>query len=65
MSDNDTVPCPYCKAEIYEDSLRCPRCGNYISAEDAPSGPKPLWIAIGIIVCLVLVGLWIGLGRLM
>jgi hypothetical protein len=64
MSDDDTVPCPYCKADIYEDSLRCPRCGNYISAEDAPAGPKPLWIGIGIIICLVLVGLWIGLSRL-
>ncbi len=39
-----TVPCPYCKAEILEDAERCPRCENYISAEDAPTSGKPLWI---------------------
>jgi len=31
-----TVPCPHCRAEIIEDSERCPRCGNYLSREDAP-----------------------------
>ena len=31
-----TVPCPYCRHPIHEDSPRCPACGNYISAEDAP-----------------------------
>jgi hypothetical protein len=39
-----TVPCPYCKAEILEDSERCPRCENYLSAEDTATSGKPLWI---------------------
>ena len=45
-----TVPCPYCKADILEDAERCPRCENYISAEDAPQASRPLWIWILLIV---------------
>ena len=34
MSDDDdfhsdTAPCSYCGASIYDDSPRCPKCGNY------------------------------------
>ncbi len=57
--DEPTIPCPYCRREIHEDSLRCPYCEQYISAEDAPSGPKPLWLVLGVLLCLLLVGLWI------
>jgi len=32
--DEPTVPCPYCRREILEDSPRCPYCERYISAED-------------------------------
>lgn len=31
-----TVPCPYCRADIFEDSPQCPKCGNFVSGEDAP-----------------------------
>jgi len=45
---NPTIPCPYCVREIYEDSPRCPHCGQYISGEDAPTGrpqcgSSPAW----------------------
>ena len=40
-----TVPCPYCRGEMSEDSPRCPHCGNYISEEDAPRR-KPAWIVV-------------------
>ncbi len=33
-----TVPCPYCRADILEDAEQCPKCGEYISQEDAPRG---------------------------
>ena len=36
--DGGTVPCPYCRREIHEDSQRCPHCGNYISAVRAALG---------------------------
>jgi hypothetical protein len=58
--DDDQMPCPYCKARIYEDSERCPHCGNYISEEDAPTG-RPLWIVIGAVIALA-VALWWTLG---
>jgi hypothetical protein len=61
---SDTVPCPYCEADIYEDAVQCPHCGHYLSDEDSPPSRKPPWVMITVIVCLVLVGMWIGLGRL-
>ena len=57
--ESETVPCPYCREEIHEDAVRCPSCGNYISAEDAPPGRKPWWLIVGVIVCLVIVYFWI------
>ena len=54
-----TVPCPYCRREIFEDSVRCPHCGEYISDEDAPPGKKPRWIVAGALLCLAAIWLWI------
>lgn len=60
-SDDDslTVTCPYCKHQIHEDSVRCPHCENYISAEDSPPLPKALWIILGAVAALVACYLWI------
>ncbi len=27
----DTVPCPACGMEVYEDADRCPSCGNWVT----------------------------------
>jgi endogenous inhibitor of DNA gyrase (YacG/DUF329 family) len=59
--DDETVPCPYCGAEVYEDAERCPHCESYISREDAPAR-KPWWIAWGVFVCLLIVLGWIFFG---
>jgi hypothetical protein len=41
------VPCPYCRAEIDEDAEQCPKCGMFISKEDAPQGGKsPVWVIL-------------------
>lgn len=56
--EEPTIACPYCDAEIHEDSQRCPACGEYISTEDAPYRQKPGWIVLGVAVCLLLVYLW-------
>jgi len=56
--EEPTVPCPYCRRTIHEDSPQCPHCGNYLSAEDSPPSRKPWWIILGVLVCLVLVYLW-------
>jgi hypothetical protein len=57
--EESTVPCPYCKEEIHEDSPRCPHCGNYISEEDVPPTRKPWWILVGVVLCLYAVYRWI------
>ena len=54
-----TIPCPYCRREINEDSQRCPYCEHYISEEDSPGGPKPWWFIAGVLLCLFVVYLWI------
>ncbi len=56
---DDTIPCPYCRRSIHEDSQRCPYCEKYLSEEDAPAAPKPWWIIIGVLLCLVVFYLWI------
>jgi uncharacterized paraquat-inducible protein A len=48
-ADNDRVlvPCPHCRAEIDEESEQCPKCGMYVSKEDASSGSKSsLWVVL-------------------
>lgn len=57
-ADEPTVPCPYCRREIHEDSQRCPYCEQYISEEDRPPSRKPWWIVAGVAVCLYLVYRW-------
>jgi hypothetical protein len=55
--EEPTVPCPYCRREILEDSPRCPYCERFISAEDHAGPKKPLWIIATALVCLG-VALW-------
>ena len=43
----DTVPCPHCRAAIDEEAEQCPRCGMYLSREDAPAeGKSPVWVVL-------------------
>ena len=54
--DNEDGPalaeCPYCRAEILDDAVRCPRCGSFISEEEAPRR-KPAWILVSAVVLIV------------
>ena len=50
--ENSTVACPHCRAEIYEDSVRCPRCGNYITRETMHHFRKPIWMIVGALLAL-------------
>jgi hypothetical protein len=45
------MTCPYCRQRIFDESERCPRCGKYISEEDAPSR-KPVWVVVCAVLCL-------------
>lgn len=59
-ADEDaTAPCPRCGADIYDDAERCPRCGNYLSAEDAPRRPRPLWVVVGALAALAGMLWWV------
>jgi hypothetical protein len=57
-----TVTCPHCQAEVFEDAERCPRCGNYLSREDAPAQPRGgAWVIV-MILALLAVAMWVA-GR--
>lgn len=57
--DDGNDPCPHCGASIYGDSERCPICGEYLSREDTPWTPKPLWIVLGVAAGLYAVYTWV------
>jgi len=60
--DEETVTCPGCGREMYDDSPRCPSCGRYVSAEDFASGGKPVWVVVTAAVCLAVVAWWLFRG---
>ena len=60
--DEPTIPCPSCRREMLEDSPRCPHCGHYVSTEDQPPPPKPLWVIATALVCLLMALAWIFRG---
>jgi len=60
--DEETIPCPYCRRPLHEDSQRCPHCESYISEEDAPAGPKPFWLVLGVLAGLAAAALWLFRG---
>ena len=66
--ESELLPCPNCGAEVYEDALRCPVCGDYITfGTNVWSGRYWWWIVLGLLglaaVMLALSGLaGIGFG---
>jgi DNA-directed RNA polymerase subunit RPC12/RpoP len=53
---NETLPCPECGAEIYEEAQRCPHCGSYIVFSTRPfQGRSWWWIALGILAVVAVV----------
>jgi hypothetical protein len=52
-SDDDlteTVPCPECGAEVYEEAEQCPRCGSYITHGGSVWAGRPIWwIVLGLL----------------
>lgn len=48
---SETVPCPECGAEIYEDAFQCPVCGSYLPGQSSsPWAGRPLWwILLGLL----------------
>ena len=49
-SPADTIRCNNCRASIYEDSVRCPHCGWYVTDETSVwSGRSGWWILVGLV----------------
>ena len=57
--DDETVPCPFCKRQILEDTPRCPYCEHYLSEQDFARGSKPPWVIVTAVVCLV-AAIWLA-----
>ena len=46
----ETVLCPNCGAEVYEDAIRCPVCGDYITLNNYVWSGRPVWwIVLGLL----------------
>jgi endogenous inhibitor of DNA gyrase (YacG/DUF329 family) len=55
--ESETVPCPACGAEIYEDAARCPSCGEYVTIRQESPARSGRWkwlVALGVAVGVVL-----------
>lgn len=39
----ETIPCPSCGADIYEEAEQCPKCGDYVVHGTSPWNDKPVW----------------------
>jgi len=53
-----TIDCPHCGAQIYDNAEQCPKCGTYLANEDAPVKLPPLWILLGVAICILIVIAW-------
>lgn len=53
-ADEPTIPCPFCKAEIWEDAPSCPACGNQLGGADMPAQRQPWWVLITALLLLYL-----------
>lgn len=54
--DSDTIACPQCSTDVYDDSPRCPVCGHYFTAADRRRGSNPWvrWVVLAMIVAMLL-----------
>ena len=45
----ECIECPACGASIYEDSVRCPVCGQYVTfSTNTWTGRTWWWLALGL-----------------
>jgi len=59
----ETVECPHCGRDVYEQAEKCPFCRGYLSREDARKSGKPRWvIATTLVLLLVIFYAWVKWG---
>lgn len=62
--EDDTLPCPACGRQVYEDADQCPYCGEWIIPLRGRGG-LPSWarVAGAVLAGLLLLGLLTGVVR--
>ncbi|HUU83671.1 MAG TPA: hypothetical protein VM243_09225 [Phycisphaerae bacterium] len=49
-SEADQLPCPSCGAMVYDDTDRCPHCGDWIMPLSASAGSRSgIWIVAALL----------------
>ena len=52
----EALPCPSCGAEVYEETQRCPHCGDWIVPHAAHARRKRgLWIVAAVLALIAIV----------
>ncbi len=51
--ESETIPCPACGTEVYEDSPQCPVCGEYIFGSTSSTHRWPWWWMVAAVITLV------------
>ena len=50
LDRSETVSCPSCCVDVYEDAEQCPSCGEWITSFHSPwQGRSTWWIVLGIL----------------
>jgi hypothetical protein len=53
----ETIACPHCGAEVYQDAAVCPACGTYLTPDTSVWSDRPLWwtllALVGVVAVLV------------
>ena len=44
--DLETLPCPACGEQIYEEASRCPYCGEYAIHGTSVFSGRPVWYVL-------------------
>jgi len=42
-AESAVTECPKCGCDVYEDAVRCPLCGEYITHSTSPWTTRPVW----------------------
>jgi predicted amidophosphoribosyltransferase len=62
----ETVPCPACGADIYEEAEQCPVCGEYVVHNSSALAGKPGWyLLLAVLGVIAVIASLSGLMRLM
>ncbi len=59
--ESETIACPNCGRQVYEDAAYCPHCDHDFADLEANPPRKPLWIIIGALACMYAFYRWIML----